>query len=276
VRSPEGYHQSRTGRWQPSERQRLVLDAVTENKTNAEIAALLGITLNGAKWHVGELLGKTGLRDRQELASWWLTQRERRASLLFAPLALRLSLLSLGLGVVAVAGILLVGGFSGDGTAKNVTDPMPVFGLDLPESSPRMMPIPPAPDAYFSCPVTLPNGSDPPGERPGRHFGNGAIWSSAGDDGRSVLLASELNPDGSLSLKWVWWTNLPVGTFSMEATRLDGPGSFVSGDFNPGIAGGGTPVWVGGPTFSQPGCWRITAHLDGQSLTIVSFLQVTP
>ncbi len=75
VSDREGYHLPRHQRWQPNERQRLVLDALVENKTNPEIAEMLDITLDGAKWHVGELLSATGLSDRKALADWWAHER---------------------------------------------------------------------------------------------------------------------------------------------------------------------------------------------------------
>lgn len=49
-------------------RQREVLDLVARGHTNREIAEALGISANGAKWHVGELLAKFGVATREELA----------------------------------------------------------------------------------------------------------------------------------------------------------------------------------------------------------------
>jgi hypothetical protein len=62
-----------------------VLDLLVEAKTNAEIASQLGFTVDGAKWHVGELLAQTGLEDRQALARWWAEEREDRRQLAFLP-----------------------------------------------------------------------------------------------------------------------------------------------------------------------------------------------
>jgi hypothetical protein len=99
------------------------------------------------------------------------------------------------------------------------------------------------------------------------------MWTSASVDGRIV----ERYVEFPLQLKWGYWTTSRAHDFSIEATRLDGPGTFISGDFNPGFAGGsGTPVWVGGPSFSDAGCWRITARLGDHSLTVVVFLQALP
>ena len=51
----------------PAERR--VLDALREGGTNAEIAARLGISADGVKYHVSNMLGKLGLENRQQLAA---------------------------------------------------------------------------------------------------------------------------------------------------------------------------------------------------------------
>lgn len=56
-------------------RQRQVLELVAQGHTNPEIAEALGISLDGAKWHVSELLGKLDLGSREELAEFWAWQR---------------------------------------------------------------------------------------------------------------------------------------------------------------------------------------------------------
>jgi DNA-binding CsgD family transcriptional regulator len=52
-------------------RQREVLDLLVRGKTNGEIASALGMTLDGAKWNVSEILGKLGLATREEAADYW-------------------------------------------------------------------------------------------------------------------------------------------------------------------------------------------------------------
>jgi DNA-binding CsgD family transcriptional regulator len=97
--------------WRPNERQRQVLDLLVEGKTNAELAARLGITLDGAKWHVGELLAQTRCEDRQALVRWWRQRREGRATAWIIPafVTLRPALLLLPLLAAGVALILVVG-----------------------------------------------------------------------------------------------------------------------------------------------------------------------
>jgi DNA-binding CsgD family transcriptional regulator len=49
--------------------QRRVLDLIDEGKTNYEIGQALGITLDGAKYHVTEILNKLGVDSREEAAT---------------------------------------------------------------------------------------------------------------------------------------------------------------------------------------------------------------
>ncbi len=54
-----------------NDRQRQILDLLVKGRTNGEIASLLGITLDGAKWNVSEILGKLGFATREEAADYW-------------------------------------------------------------------------------------------------------------------------------------------------------------------------------------------------------------
>ena len=51
-------------------RQCEVLDLIREGLTNEQIAERLGITLDGAKFHVSEILGRLGLSSREEATRW--------------------------------------------------------------------------------------------------------------------------------------------------------------------------------------------------------------
>jgi DNA-binding CsgD family transcriptional regulator len=51
-------------------RQQEVLELVREGLTNREIAERLDITLDGAKFHVSEILTKIGVGSREEAARW--------------------------------------------------------------------------------------------------------------------------------------------------------------------------------------------------------------
>ena len=127
-----------------TERQREVLQLVARGHTNPEIADTLGITLDGAKWHVSELLGKLGLETREELAEFWEwrrspVQRFSRTLRSFAVAPL-LKVAGSVAGVAVVAGIgvgawaLFSGGTGGNdvpgtATATLLGVPPPPFAL---------------------------------------------------------------------------------------------------------------------------------------------------
>jgi DNA-binding CsgD family transcriptional regulator len=54
-----------------SERQRHVLRLLAARKTNGEIAAELGVSLDGVKYHVREICDRLGVDTREEAAEWW-------------------------------------------------------------------------------------------------------------------------------------------------------------------------------------------------------------
>jgi DNA-binding CsgD family transcriptional regulator len=51
-------------------RQREVLQLVREGLTNPQIATRLGISPDGAKWHVKEIIERLGVATRREAARW--------------------------------------------------------------------------------------------------------------------------------------------------------------------------------------------------------------
>lgn len=67
-------------RWTP--RQKEVLNLLAQGHTNPEIAQRLGISLDGAKWHVSEVMSTLGVRSREAAAAYW--RREQRPSARFA------------------------------------------------------------------------------------------------------------------------------------------------------------------------------------------------
>lgn len=87
-----------------SDRQREVLGMIASGKTNREIAEALDITLDGAKFHVSEILRKLDVDSREEAAAWWKqnrSPRERMPGWIVWPLAT-------GLGGVAAAGVIVL------------------------------------------------------------------------------------------------------------------------------------------------------------------------
>jgi len=104
-------------------RQLEVARLVAEGRTNPEIASDLGITLDGAKYHVSELLGRLGLERREEIADWYRTERPgqsmRRFSALFAS-APKAFATAAAVTAVAAVGVLFVVALEG-GRAQDET-----------------------------------------------------------------------------------------------------------------------------------------------------------
>ncbi len=77
---------------------------IATGRTNRQIAEALDITLDGAKFHVSEILRKLDVDSREEAATWWKqnrSSRERMPGWLLWPLAT-------GLGGAAAAGVIVL------------------------------------------------------------------------------------------------------------------------------------------------------------------------
>jgi len=61
-------------------RQQEVLEYVRQGMTNDQIARQIGISPDGVKFHVSEILSRTGKRRRGEAAEW--SERERPTAIL--------------------------------------------------------------------------------------------------------------------------------------------------------------------------------------------------
>ncbi len=92
-------------------------------KVNAEIAVRLGISSDGVKYHVSNMLGKLGLETREELAAW-KPGRERVSfvrSFFAAPAASKWT--GLGVAATVAGGAVLVAGLWGlRGSAEDTSD----------------------------------------------------------------------------------------------------------------------------------------------------------
>jgi len=95
-------------------RQREVLALIAGGRTNAEIADALGLTLDGAKWNVSEILTKLGFASRDEAAAYWRWRnrpaaRLQRAARALLPLGgLKLAAGGGALAIVSVTAIVIV------------------------------------------------------------------------------------------------------------------------------------------------------------------------
>ena len=111
-------------------RQRQVLDMIERGRTNFEIAQALGLSLEGAKYHVSEILGKLDVASREEAASYWRhynrpaarLERVLRGLMLMSPL--RAGAIAAAAGGAAGLAIIVavIAGSGGDGGAGAAPD----------------------------------------------------------------------------------------------------------------------------------------------------------
>ncbi len=112
-----------------TDRQLEVARLVAAGRTNPEIAGALGITLDGAKYHVSELLGRLGLERREEIAEWYRQEAPSRRSrwlraLTGAPLAAAGGLAAVALVTLALW-VALDGGRAEQGSPAATPTPTP-------------------------------------------------------------------------------------------------------------------------------------------------------
>ena len=108
-------HYRRHRRVDLSPRQREVLDLIAAGHTNAQIGEQLGISLDGAKYHVSEVLAKLDVGSREAAVIRWReynspSQRLRRAFYhLLPPISLKISAAAAGaVAAAAIAGAVYV------------------------------------------------------------------------------------------------------------------------------------------------------------------------
>ncbi len=205
---PQTTHEERSRRdirWSP--RQKEVLDLLAKGRTNREIAEELGVSLDGAKWHVSEVITKLDVDTREEAAEWWRQQKGLRARMrvltrtglrpALTPVALRWAggvagaVLLAGI-VAAVAVVLVRSGDSDDAAAPDVT--------------PQPGPTEPANDSGNAAGAPAPTGTPAlaiPDEVMGREVRQFSVAEPEGIPGEGMLILSEM-PDldgGVLVLK---------------------------------------------------------------------------
>ncbi len=127
-------------------RQEDVLRLMAEGATNGQIAERLGLSLEGAKWHIREIFGRLGVDSREEaVAAWHGGRRARRLGWL-APLPLAGGLAATL--VVAAGAVALAWGRSEDdrGAVAPGTDSTASASVaatvDLVAKAPRITPTP--------------------------------------------------------------------------------------------------------------------------------------
>ena len=121
--------------------------------------------------------------------------------------------------------------------------------------------------AVDPCPVTIPNGSPPPGPTFGaEHHGNGSIWVGTW---HSNVVVWPAEPDGSVTTKFGWWRGV-TGKLRIEGRRLDAAAAPLVGHVPDGY--GETGFQSSGITFPSAGCWQVTGRVGDASLTFVALV----
>jgi hypothetical protein len=121
--------------------------------------------------------------------------------------------------------------------------------------------------AVDPCPITIPNGSRPPGPTFGAEFhGNGSIWVGTW---HSDVVVWPAGSDGSITTKFGWWRGV-VGKLQIEGRRLDAPAPPLVGHVPDGYGDSG--FQSSGITFPTAGCWQVTGRVGDASLTFVALV----
>ncbi|HEX6032065.1 MAG TPA: helix-turn-helix transcriptional regulator [Tepidiformaceae bacterium] len=103
-------------------RQEEVLRLLERGYTNAEVAEALGISPDGAKFHVGEIIGKLGVSTREEAVAAWRGQRRRRVPLVALGALRWVGAAAAVIAVVSVSAVLIALAVGDDGDDAAIPD----------------------------------------------------------------------------------------------------------------------------------------------------------
>jgi hypothetical protein len=135
-----------------------------------------------------------------------------------------------------------------------------------------LTPPPASSSGPSNCPVTLSNGSQPPGEVWRYPYGNGTLWTEVWRDGRMKL--ERRAADGRLTTAFPWWKG-EAGELTITGRRLDEDAKPMGVVIPKGYRAVG--FQSSQLFFPSEGCWEITAKLGDDTLTIVTeVVQVEP
>jgi len=127
--------------------------------------------------------------------------------------------------------------------------------------------------AALVCPVTPPNGLNPPGENPSElYFSTNGLTTVLWPDGTIRFVEGgpgSVEADGSLGMKFPFWRGEDVrGPLTITGRRLDAQAPHLRADVPEGY--GQTGFQASGLIFPTAGCWQVTARAGGAELTFVT------
>ena len=156
-----------------------------------------------------------------------------------------------------------------------------LIGCSSPSTSSTSV-VSPLPSAVASaqvtgaCPVTLANGSTPPGVPPsvsGVNHGNGAVWVDVYPGGKVVAQPDQVDRDGSVDMKFPWWRG-SVGQLVVTGRRLDGPSPPLRAYIPSGYGSSGFQAT--GLIFPTEGSWEVIGRVGKHTLTFVTLVEKSP
>jgi len=129
----------------------------------------------------------------------------------------------------------------------------------------------PLAEALRACPVTLPNGSPPPGGgRDPSYFGAGGLWTVLWARGLIVVPPDDIGRDGTLGMKFPWWRGPGVRGYLHITGEEVGSGLPVRAR----TAGyGRTGFNASAIYFPTEGCYRVTGRAGEAELTFVNLVR---
>ena len=143
-----------------TERQREVLRLIERGHTNSEIAERLGISLQGVKWHVRELLGKYAVENREELVEAVAAERRplaglrRRLRALLPVAGWKMAGAAVGSAVVlGSAGFAAAAIASGGAVAEKPADEIAAAETPTPTPTPGFVAVLSTPSAVATLPT---------------------------------------------------------------------------------------------------------------------------
>jgi hypothetical protein len=126
----------------------------------------------------------------------------------------------------------------------------------------------PQPIASTACPVTTPNGNTPPDETYAPEYhGNGGLFTVLWPAGNIFMGPQNVEPDGSLSMKFVWWRGAK-GQLTIEGRRLDAEAPPLRASIPDGYGDSG--IQASALIFPTEGCWEVTGRVGDAALTFVT------
>jgi hypothetical protein len=144
-----------------------------------------------------------------------------------------------------------------------------VGGGVLPRYRPLMLLRLSAPNPALTCPVTVANGSTPPGLQPlSQYHGNGALWALLPGSG---VYRERAESDGTIFEKILWFAAGIDGGIAVVAQRLDASAASLRTQAVLGSPAGfrGSGAWADRVWFSSAGCWKLTGRIRDVSLSYV-------